>query len=59
MIPRIIWCLWRDFKSRRGCPISDQLRYFKDRIIFQHSLWDVNIITNWETLTDLIKEDKL
>lgn len=57
MIPLIIWCLWCDFKNKRGCPISDQLQYFKDRIIFQHPLWNVNIITEWSTLMDLIQDD--
>ena len=55
----IIWCLWCDFKNKKGCPMSDQLKYFKNRIIFQHPSWNVNIITEWSVLMELIQDDNV
>ena len=55
----IIWCLWCDFKNKKGSPMNDQLKYFKNRIIFQHPTWNVNIITEWEVLMELIQDDNV
>ena len=58
-IPKIIWAIWCNFTKKENGELTDQLIYFKDRIIQQHPEWQVNIITEWDILIGYINENPL
>jgi len=58
-IPKIIWAVWCDFNKKSDGVLTDDLTYFKERIIQQHPKWKVNIITSYSVLTEYIKENNI
>lgn len=58
-IPKRIWAIWCDFNNQKDGTLTDNLNYFKNRIIQQHPDWEVNVITNWETLIGYISENEV
>jgi hypothetical protein len=56
-IPKTIWGLWCNFKEKKDGTITEDLKFFIDRIKSLHTEergWKVNIITGWSDLLGLI-----
>jgi hypothetical protein len=55
-IPKIVWLLWLDFDKKADGILTTDILYFKDRIVHLHdSSWQINAITKWSDLIDLVK----
>lgn len=58
-IPKTIWALWCNFKDKKDGILDEKITYFKDRIIKQHSEWEINIITSWDQCINYIKDNEI
>lgn len=60
LIPKKIWALWINFFEKTDGILTDDLIFYINRIKYLHqdSEWQVIIITEYENLISLIKDDE-